>query len=344
MKVINKLIKVIDKIINLIVLTFFIICFLFGIYAIIDAYTVYDSAKLSDDIISLRPNDYIEDNSDDNNMEESKIKFSLDPLYEINKEICAWIRISGTNIDYPIVKGKDNTEYINRNYKKEYATGGSIFLDYRNDKDFQDDYSIIYGHNMKSGAMFSDIKKFEDADFFNSHDSGILYTNSIDYKIDVICVAKVNAFSNETYNLMVYKNGKTDEIENLITEKAIFKRNLDYSKNDKLLLLSTCSSSGSSERLVLLVRLRNSSNENLTINENISNQTEKDENQSINNGEKNNDSNVIAKKEEKNKFNFNISARGLAIIILLIIVIIIFSIVIIQRVILIIKNKKNNEK
>lgn len=238
----NKIINKIDEFISLITILFFFIILLFGTYALIDAYTVYDNAKLSDEILIERPT------------EEADEEFSLKPLQEINSDICAWLRIDGTNIDYPVVIGKSNSDYLNKDYKKEYSTAGSIFLDYKNNRNFEDDYSIIYGHNMKSGLMFSDIKKFESADFFEENKTGTLFTENGKFDLEVICIARVNAYSSDIYNLQAYNNGKIDKLIKNIMSKAILKREFELEEQDKIILLSTCSMSGSSERTVLVLR------------------------------------------------------------------------------------------
>ena len=331
---INKLIDKIDNLINQITITFFIMFLLFGAYAIYDAHIVSNTAKLSKDILRLRPE------------ESQESQFSLNPLKEINPDICAWIRINDTNIDYPIVRGKDNTEYLNRNYKKEYSTAGSLFLDYRNQSNFKDDYSIVYGHNMKSNYMFSDIKKFDNAEFFEQHKFGTLYTETEVYKMEIFCVARVNAFSNDIYNLVIYKNGKTSELISTFNSNASFKRALEFTGNDKLILLSTCSSSGSSDRLVLVARLvkfnAESDEDSILINEDAETILQNAENKKDKKEEEfkpyeNKDSN------NKKKFRLRISTRTLVIRILEFIVAIIFAIVIIQRIKLMIKRKRSGK-
>ena len=316
---INRFIKKIDDLINSITVTFFIMFLIFGAYALYDAYTVHNTAKLSSDILNLKP------------LENNKEQFTLKPLQDINPDICAWIKINDTNIDYPIVIGKDNSQYLNTDYKKEYATSGSIFLDYRNQRNFVDDYSIVYGHNMKSGLMFSDIKKFENAEFFEQHKYGILYTEIETYKMEIFCIAKVNAFSNDIYDLVLYKNDKTKQLINTFNLNASFKRQLEFTGNDKLILLSTCSSSGSNDRLVLVARLCKYDNDELLIDQTAEQSLEKIERQKDKEEEsfkpyENNDANY------NKRFRLNISTRTLVIRILEIIVAILFIIFIVKNV------------
>ena len=95
----------------------------------------------------------------------------LEGLRERNPDIVGWITVPFTNIDYPIVQAKDNDYYLRRDLNGEYAQPGTIFMDYRCPKDGSG-YSIIYGHNMKSGSMFGALGRFEEKAFFDAHPEG----------------------------------------------------------------------------------------------------------------------------------------------------------------------------
>ena len=86
-------------------------------------------------------------------------------LSSLNSDYRFWINIGGTNIDYPVVQGTDNSFYLNHDFNKNYLPAGSIFLDYRNDFE-NDSNSVIYGHHMRNSTMFGQIEKFKKEDFF----------------------------------------------------------------------------------------------------------------------------------------------------------------------------------
>ena len=88
---------------------------------------------------------------------------------ETNPDIVAWIYIEGTKINYPIVQGEDNRYYLKHLFSGEWNGSGCIFLDFRNDASFADRHSIIYGHHMKNGTMFTDIDKYKKQEFFDEH-------------------------------------------------------------------------------------------------------------------------------------------------------------------------------
>ena len=80
----------------------------------------------------------------------------------ITDDMVAWLTVDGTDIDYPVMQGTDNTIYLNTDPFGKYSLGGSIFLDSRNSSDFSDEYSLIYGHHMEFGRMFGSLDDFLD--------------------------------------------------------------------------------------------------------------------------------------------------------------------------------------
>ena len=145
-------------------------------YGAYDGLSVSHSAVISGDIIKLA-------------------EAHSDGLFEtIDSEyVIAWLTVDETNISYPVVQGMDNNWFLNRNYKGEYATAGSIFLDYRNAVNFSDRFSIAYGHRMGGGEMFSDIQKYKTRTFFEEHHSGSLRQVERSFKIEIIAYAEIDA-------------------------------------------------------------------------------------------------------------------------------------------------------
>ena len=86
----------------------------------------------------------------------------FDKLRAKNPDIVGWVYAKGTGIDYPIVQGKDNEEYLHMDYNKKKSSSGTIFLDHGCDKSFISDNNIIYGHHMKNGTMFAKLLKFRE--------------------------------------------------------------------------------------------------------------------------------------------------------------------------------------
>ena len=90
---------------------------------------------------------------------DDKYIIDFNKLKEENKDVIAYLKVNNTNIDYVVVKGKDNDYYLNHNFDKEYSEIGWIFMDYRNNLDGTDKNIVIYGHNTKDGSMFGSLRK-----------------------------------------------------------------------------------------------------------------------------------------------------------------------------------------
>ncbi len=84
-------------------------------------------------------------------------------LIERNGDYRGWINLPGTAISYPFVKGQDNDYYLKRSFDKTYDTKGTVFMDYRNLGFGFSQHILLYGHNMKDGSMFGDLKSYKDA-------------------------------------------------------------------------------------------------------------------------------------------------------------------------------------
>lgn len=100
----------------------------------------------------------------------------FDALKQKNPDVVAWLWIADSNISYPILRGEDNQKYLSTAYNGERSVAGSIFMDYRNQADFSDRNTIIYGHNMKDHSMFGALKKYRDQIYAENHQTVYLLT------------------------------------------------------------------------------------------------------------------------------------------------------------------------
>lgn len=123
----------------------------------------------------------------------------FEEMLEINPDTCAWITMLGTHIDYPIVQGEDDIEYAMKDVYGENSLTGSIYLTVANNRDFTNSFNLIYGHHMDNGAMFGDIEKYEDMDYFYSHQDGILVTTRGAYDIHIFGRLSADAYDSRVY-------------------------------------------------------------------------------------------------------------------------------------------------
>lgn len=102
-------------------------------------------------------------------------KIDFEKLKSINPDIVAWMKVPGTRIDYPVVQGKDNEEYLHKTFSGKRNDSGSIFLDTKCKRNFTSGNSVFYGHHMKDGSMFADLVKFRKKEFVKKNQEIILY-------------------------------------------------------------------------------------------------------------------------------------------------------------------------
>ena len=96
-------------------------------------------------------------------LSDQETPLSSSELAEINPDYRAWLTVFDTAIDYPVVQGEDNAYYLHRSFYGEENYAGCIFLDARNSPDFQDPFTLVYGHNMRDGSMFGSLRNLSDS-------------------------------------------------------------------------------------------------------------------------------------------------------------------------------------
>lgn len=179
---------------------------------------------------------------------------TLEDLQRINPDVCAWLTIDDTKIDYPVLQSADNSHYLNKNMRGEYSLGGSIFLDYRNSRDFTDSYSLLYGHHMYGGAMFGEIRDFEGQSFFDDHPVGYLIVPGFCYDLQIFAVLHVDAYSSLLFDVGQNQTAPDKRLA-YITANAVQFRDIGVTPSDRLLAMSTCSSATTNGRTVVIARM-----------------------------------------------------------------------------------------
>ena len=220
-----------------------LIMLLYGGYSLWNTIMIYRGAFSSNDLLKYQPTG------------DGPNSITLGELMKLNKDVVGWITIFDTHISYPVVQGKDNQEYLNKDVFGEFSFSGSIFLDYRDACDFTDSYSIIYGHHMEYGAMFGDVVEFKNDDYFQEHKTGALFLLDDTYKITLFACVETQEFNNKIYNPIVQGKDNLDTLLKYIKDEAVQYRDISLNHDDKIIGLSTCAEAGTNERVVLFGRL-----------------------------------------------------------------------------------------
>ena len=203
-------------------------------------YTKLSEYKKADNVYTE-----LREKSQENNKDEK--------LSSINSDYRFWLKVNNTNIDYPVVQGKDNDYYLNHDFNKDYLASGSIFMDYRND--FENDKSIIiYGHHMRNKTMFGELANFKDESFFNENNKIEIEYKGKTYTYEIFSV--YIADSSEDFLEINFNNDI--EYENYINEiinKSLFKTKTNVTPSDKIITLYTCSYEFNGARTIVNAKL-----------------------------------------------------------------------------------------
>lgn len=120
-------------------------------------------------------------------------------MLKINPDYICWIRVEGTNIDHPVVQGEDNEKYLTTSFSGDYNMAGSIFMDYRVEGEIAAytageslPHIIIYGHNTNGGGMFSDLRKFQNEQFFDENRTITLIINDVEVRYEIFSARHSN--------------------------------------------------------------------------------------------------------------------------------------------------------
>lgn len=165
--------------------------------------------------------------------------FSVDfaKLKSENPDICGWIVVPGTDISFAVVQGVNNEFYLNHTTLKEPNRQGAIFVDANTPSDLSSDNTLIYGHSVDIGGMFTNLKYFQDEQFFNDHPYFWYLTPEKNYKCEIWHFLKTDS-SNAAYTFDFgdYRDVTLEELN----KTSMHTRPMEVSSTDKFITLSTC--------------------------------------------------------------------------------------------------------
>lgn len=243
-----RIIRKISRFIDYIILLMSMLALLIGIYAFWDTHELMEIAD-SQTYAVYKPD------SEDN--------LTFKELKEKNPDVIGWIDVYGTNIDYPIVQGKDNDEYLNKTVLGKFSTTGSIFLDASNKKDFSDFQNILYGHYMAERKMFGDMELFKEKTFFDSHKYGVIHRLGEKSRgIEFFAFLKTVGTDKEILSI-AKKNQEKPDLIDYIYKMSDYSRKLDFGENENLVVLDTCDLSVTNGRYILIGRLTDNVRKNI---------------------------------------------------------------------------------
>lgn len=240
---IRKILRVLSSALFFIILFVIATFLIFILFFISEDVNTENEAFLSDEIAALKPRPDPGDPS---------ISDGFDKLLEANRDAVGWLTVYDTVIDYPVVQGSDDLEYVSKDFLGNRSLSGAIFLSSKADG-FRDYISVIYGHHMEGGAMFGGLEMYKDQKYFDSHAEGALQTEGCNLRLSMLALIKADA-----YEKLIYKNRDGDhrkELTDYIIDNAyIMSDDAEEKLSDaeKLIFLSTCEDAGGPGRMVLI--------------------------------------------------------------------------------------------
>ncbi|MDO4633374.1 MAG: class B sortase [Eubacteriales bacterium] len=184
---------------------------------------------------------------------------SFEELLAINKDVCGWVTLDNTAIDYPILQGENILTYINTDVYGKFALAGSIFLDTDNDRTFHDAYSLIYGHHMDQHKMFGDLDLYKEKKFFDENTTGMLILPDRSYELEIFACLLIESSEDAIFGVEQWLT----DIEGLLefSEKEALHQHqetVDLLRKDEkpqVLALSTCATEFTDARTIVLARM-----------------------------------------------------------------------------------------
>ena len=172
-------------------------------------------------------------------------------LAEINKDFRAWLTIYDTNIDYPVMQGKNDLYYSSHDIYQKSSLTGSIYLAARSSSDFSDNYNIVYGHHMDHKILFGGLDSFKDQDYFSSHKSGMLIAGNVIYDLEMFAVITTDAYEEAVYTV---GNRDLTSLIAFIKDHAV-QFDEEAANASKIIAFSTCESTETNGRLVVFAKM-----------------------------------------------------------------------------------------
>ena len=239
-KVLKGIIRGLDHIVNFIALSLILAAMFLSGYMLWDSHQVYQTADAKN-YEAYIPTE--------------KSTKSFEELQKINPDVIGWIRVNDTNINYPLVQTDNDDTYMNTDAEGNYSLSGAIFLHCANKPDFSDFDNIIYGHHMEKHMMFGDIGEFTKEQYFNEHPYGNLFFDGKDHGIEFYALMQVDAYNETIFNVCLDTPEAKQEYLQEIENNVLYKRDMNITEDDHLVLLTTCTSDMTNGRNILVGRL-----------------------------------------------------------------------------------------
>lgn len=225
-----------------------LLCSLFSAYTYFEnKFSASDSSLSTKASIFNTPSPYSDLKKDFSAVDfPSGITTDFKELYAANSDTVGWLKISGTEIDYPIVQCSDNDYYLENNFYKKYTKYGTPFLDFQCGTKTLSKNTLIYGHNMSNETAFGQLKNYTDISYFKKHPLikyNTLY-KSYTFKIYAAFYSTTEKSADNGYIFYYISTDMSNSSFNgyieQVNERKMYSTGVDINSSDKIITLSTC--------------------------------------------------------------------------------------------------------
>lgn len=172
-----------------------------------------------------------------------------------NPDIKGWIYSPGTDIDYPIVKGENNEFYLNHTADKKQSVVGSVFMEYKNHEAFEDEVTVLYGHHISGGRMFSSLSGYKKQSYYEKHPKMYLYTPDSANEILLFAGQILDGQSGRFPITFEAEREREEWLKQLLTAST-FQSDIQPEAGERIVALCTCSYEYQNARYVVYGVLR----------------------------------------------------------------------------------------
>lgn len=196
------------------------------------------------------------ENQQENNEEQQSEDYSN--VFKLNTDMVAWLKIEGTNINYPVMQTPQKPDYyINKNFYKQPSSWGTPYMEEECDINSSSNL-IIYGHHINNNKMFGELENYKNKKYYNDHKVIKLITQSGIREYEIVTVFKTTVYEENEFKYYEFINYKTQQqlntFINQCESKAFYNTGVNCTEGDKLITLSTCEYSSKNGRLVVVAR------------------------------------------------------------------------------------------
>ena len=248
------------SLVSSIILVIAVCVFAFSAYKLISIYSEYHKGdKEYDSIVEeVIENQLPEDNQEQQeeveqvNKVHQTLKIDFNKLMKTNKDVVGWIQFDEPErISYPIVKGTDNDKYLKTTFEGKQNSAGTIFMDMVNARDFSDHNTFVYGHNMKNGSMFGQLRKFKNKDYYEQNPYFYIYTpdgKEVKYQIFAVCIVEDTS---KSYTRFYNSDAEYIDYLQYIKSIALYDTGVVLAADSRIVSLSTCTNVSETQRLLV---------------------------------------------------------------------------------------------